>query len=125
MNDKLVATLDKLLTWVESSKDFLQEQAPLVVQEILVSERIENLGVVIIGAVVFAIAATTMVWAIKTYDRREKAYGEGEMGNIFAGLAAIIGIVVSSVISLNAMCLVAKTFYCPRLVVLQVLKGMM
>jgi len=35
MDEKLTLVIDKPLTWVESSKNFLQEQTPLVVLQAL------------------------------------------------------------------------------------------
>lgn len=118
MEEKLIAALDKILAWAETTEAFVIEQAPLVVQELILYQRTWLLVYLLICWALAGCLIAWSRWLWKTIDRADdradRVFGSGALG-IFGGLVFF----VSTLIITEPL---LKVWLAPRLFVLEYLR---
>lgn len=111
LKKKMVEYLDQLETNLKSVKDFGAEQVPLLVQEYLNWLFWSNIGLTIIGAMIFT---TIIIGAFKVYKFCRQT-DDRVMTIILSGVVSVVGLIPFFTGIHNA----AKVHIAPRVVILE------
>ena len=118
MNEELTGKigehLDEIMSWVEQGKEFVSEQAPLVVDEIIRWGVVKNVGL----SVVFLVMVLCATLYLREAHRLFKKDDEDEFtvcGAIFSVVLVVVG-VIGSIAAIEKLAFVLTA---PRLYVLE------
>lgn len=121
--DKLNKVLDSLLEGLERGGDFVAEQAPLVVQELLLWKRCwltfgtAALTALAVAFFVFAVLACRRSYLAKEYSSARESWG-------FACLGSLVGGVASTVACGHTAYWCSMVWLAPRVYLIEYVRGL-
>jgi len=117
VKERLIESLDKIQQWVESTEEFVIEQAPLVAQEILRMGRIQS----VYEVVAWALVAVVSFFVCRKCIRSVTADPDSDAAPFYGVGAVLIGL-VSGAASFAVLCSIQSAltpWFAPRLYILQ------
>ena len=120
MKGKIIASLEKIASWIEEAEAFAREQAPLIVQEILDYGMAKELIQCLVPFCFFLACGTFVIIALRKGKKLEW-YRTGENWAIAAGAVSFVGLflfIVSTVEFVDVL----KVYLAPRVYVLEQLR---
>jgi hypothetical protein len=120
IEEKLVASLDEVQKWAESTKDFVSEQAPLVVQEVIRWGIAQNIFWTLLFAILMILVTITWLYIRKSW-KWDTSVGDGRdwfpVGFFLNGICVLINFVMFTFLS-SAVYNLVYIWVAPRLYVL-------
>jgi uncharacterized membrane protein YoaK (UPF0700 family) len=127
MNEQLtqLATqgFDKAMTYLQATEDFVVEQAPLLVQEILHYGLAHNSVLMVLCFIFLAVAGYLCYKCFKRAAECSEVY-EAEAPAMIGSVIAIIGLGATAGFIVNLMC-VLKIVFAPRLYLIEELRRLL
>lgn len=113
---KLIESLDSVTQYVNTTKDFVAEQSPLVVQEMLNAGYLEASSHLLFNVTIFITFLTALIFARKSkLDNSDKTA---------ASIFSVIGIALSFSLAFVSIYNLLYIYFCPRLYVIETISDL-
>ena len=126
LSERLVASLDKVQEYIESTEDFVIEQAPLIAQEIVMLGRLESVWHVLcplFASIILVVASVLLFkWACRCY---EEQYAMGEGPAVASLVISVIGSIAFFAGSISQIHCTFEPWFAPRVYLLHEIAKML
>src|SRR5688572_9236616 len=121
IEEKLVASLDEAQKWIESTKDFVAEQAPLVIQEVIAWGFYSHLffASIFLLAIIIISSAWLYIRKFWKWDTWDTSYSESFPTGFLLNLVCVIGNLIFFLFLSESLYYMIYISVAPRLYVLE------